>query len=405
MALRASRSLRHAPPPSPFVYSGALLRAVPPTFAAHALRSPPPPGAAAAAPIDNARAAAAHAAYARALEALLGGGPSALTTVPPVEPGDVDELEFAAAGGSGASSAARADARAAALALARGAPDAVFLEDTAVVVGDTAFMTRSARSSRRGEGAGVARALAARGLRVVPAPPAPAVIDGGDVVFTGRGFIVGLGARTNRAGVAALAAAFPGLAVTTVPLAVIAARAAARPRYERKVPFGGLGPFPGADGGGGEGGEGGKGAGGTGAGAARAPAPPLRAHALAHPPPLHLKSVMTMIGPSTLAVADTLVGRAAAFVVQDSAPAPRAARAGGRALTCVLVPDAPAANAVFANGRLLVRAAAEFPASHDALARYAAAEGMPRPLEVDGSELAKADGALTCCALLLHEVG
>ncbi len=48
----------------------------------------------------------------------------------------------------------------------------------------------------------------------------PAVkLDGGDVLFTGREILVGLSSRTNKAGVEAVQAAFPGFPVTGIEVA------------------------------------------------------------------------------------------------------------------------------------------------------------------------------------------
>jgi dimethylargininase len=82
-------------------------------------------------------------------------------------------------------------------------PDCVFVEDTAVVVDEVAVATRPGAASRRGEVDAVAAALG--GLRRVVRVAAPATIDGGDVVVDGRRVFVGRTARTNEAGVAALA--------------------------------------------------------------------------------------------------------------------------------------------------------------------------------------------------------
>lgn len=43
-------------------------------------------------------------------------------------------------------------------------------------------------------------------------------LDGGDVLFTGREFFVGLSAKTNEAGARAVAAAFPEFPTTPVPV-------------------------------------------------------------------------------------------------------------------------------------------------------------------------------------------
>jgi dimethylargininase len=73
-------------------------------------------------------------------------------------------------------------------------PDCCFVEDTAVVVGDTAIVCEMGARSRRGEEVAVAGALAGRRLfRLEP----PATMDGGDVIFLGGRLFVGLTARTN----------------------------------------------------------------------------------------------------------------------------------------------------------------------------------------------------------------
>lgn len=83
-------------------------------------------------------------------------------------------------------------------------PDAVFVEDTAVVLDELAVVTRPGAASRRGEAASTAAALA-RLLPVVTLE-APATLDGGDVLRVGRTLYVGRTTRTGGAGVAALAA-------------------------------------------------------------------------------------------------------------------------------------------------------------------------------------------------------
>jgi len=96
-------------------------------------------------------------------------------------------------------------------------PDAVFVEDTAIVLDEVAILTRPGAPSRRGEGETVAAALA--GYRTVRAIEAPGTIDGGDVLRVGREIFVGRSARTNEDGIAQLAAiAQPfGYRVTAVP--------------------------------------------------------------------------------------------------------------------------------------------------------------------------------------------
>ncbi len=115
-------------------------------------------------PIDVARAQAQHAAYVRALSAL---------------GCEVVELESLAEH-----------------------PDAVFVEDTALVLDEVAVMTRPGAESRRGELASIELALAPhrRCLRI----EAPGTLDGGDVVVLGRRVLVGRSSRSNDAGIDAL---------------------------------------------------------------------------------------------------------------------------------------------------------------------------------------------------------
>jgi dimethylargininase len=82
-------------------------------------------------------------------------------------------------------------------------PDAVFVEDTLVVYGDLAVVTRPGAPTRRGETAGAAAAAAALGLQLAHLEP-PATLDGGDVLKIGTTVYVGVGGRTNDAGVAGL---------------------------------------------------------------------------------------------------------------------------------------------------------------------------------------------------------
>jgi dimethylargininase len=81
-------------------------------------------------------------------------------------------------------------------------PDAVFVEDVAVVLDEVAVMTHPGAASRRREGASVAAAL--RAFRTLQAIDGDATIDGGDVLRVGRTLFVGQGARTNAAAVARL---------------------------------------------------------------------------------------------------------------------------------------------------------------------------------------------------------
>jgi dimethylargininase len=78
-------------------------------------------------------------------------------------------------------------------------PDSVFIEDAALVLDELAVITRPGAESRRAETAGVAEAV--RGYRPIAAILAPGTLDGGDIVHMGRQLLVGVGYRSNEAGV------------------------------------------------------------------------------------------------------------------------------------------------------------------------------------------------------------
>jgi dimethylargininase len=82
-------------------------------------------------------------------------------------------------------------------------PDAVFVEDVAVVVDELAVMTIPGAPSRRPEVAGVAAALGR--FRDLAWLEPPATLDGGDVLRVDRTFYVGRSSRTNAAGIGQLA--------------------------------------------------------------------------------------------------------------------------------------------------------------------------------------------------------
>jgi len=83
-----------------------------------------------------------------------------------------------------------------------GFPDAVFVEDTAVVLDEVAILARSGATSRRGEVDGIEPTL--RQYREVRRITAPATLDGGDVVVTDQAILVGASSRTSEDGARAL---------------------------------------------------------------------------------------------------------------------------------------------------------------------------------------------------------
>jgi len=95
-------------------------------------------------------------------------------------------------------------------------PDCVFIEDTAVILGSTAVITRSGALSRRGETGPVAVAL--REHLALVEIEAPGTIDGGDVFILNDVVYVGRSERTNEEGIDQLrsAAMAQGLELVTV---------------------------------------------------------------------------------------------------------------------------------------------------------------------------------------------
>lgn len=76
-------------------------------------------------------------------------------------------------------------------------PDCNFIEDTAIIVGDTAVISRMGALERRGEEEAVEKVLEQlNGYKIVHID-APGTMDGGDILFTGKHLLVGLSHRTN----------------------------------------------------------------------------------------------------------------------------------------------------------------------------------------------------------------
>lgn len=97
-------------------------------------------------------------------------------------------------------------------------PDAVFVEDAAVVLDEIAIVTRPGAASRRGETASVAAALAA--WRPLTHITPPGTLDGGDVLRVGRTLYVGATARSNAAGIGNLAEVVAPLGYQVQPVPV-----------------------------------------------------------------------------------------------------------------------------------------------------------------------------------------
>lgn len=97
-------------------------------------------------------------------------------------------------------------------------PDAVFVEDTAVVLDELAVITRPGAASRRAETPDVEAALSVwrPTARIQP----PGTLDGGDVLRLGRRLFVGLSQRSNREGIRQLEAIVQDHGYLVAPVAV-----------------------------------------------------------------------------------------------------------------------------------------------------------------------------------------
>ena len=194
-------------------------------------------------------------------------------------------------------------------------PDAVFIEDTALVFDQIAVMAHPGAESRRSELPPVERALASH--RALAHIEPPGTLDGGDVLVVERHVFVGRSSRTNDAGIEQLNAILSPFGYTVEGVPVLGC--------------------------------------------------------------LHLKSAVTAIGGHTLLI-NRAWTRADAFRRYD--------------LVDVHPFEPAAANALQVGERLIYPA--EFPRTAERLER--------RDLKlhtVPASELAKAEGGVTCCSLIV----
>ena len=99
------------------------------------------------------------------------------------------------------------------------APDSAFVEDTVVVCGDLAVLTRPGAPERRVEVAGAERAVRELGLDVERIEK-PGTLDGGDVLRVGATLYVGRGRRTNAEGIRQLSALAEPRGFTVVAVAL-----------------------------------------------------------------------------------------------------------------------------------------------------------------------------------------
>ncbi|MEP6731160.1 MAG: arginine deiminase-related protein [bacterium] len=193
-------------------------------------------------------------------------------------------------------------------------PDAVFIEDTAIVLDEIALVTRPGARARRAELDAVRGALME--YRPVIALDAPATLDGGDVLRVDRTLYVGRSGRTNDEGIEQLRRLVRAYDYEVVPVA-----------------------FSGC---------------------------------------LHLKSAVTEVADRVLLLNPAWV-HASAF--------------SGCEVVEVAEGEPFAANGLRIENRVIY--SSQYPLTRDALVQ----RGV-QPALVDSSELAKAEGAVTCCSLV-----
>jgi dimethylargininase len=102
-------------------------------------------------------------------------------------------------------------------------PDAVFVEDPVIVRRGVAVLARPGADARRGEVAGVGKAVEELGLAIASIQ-APGTLDGGDVLKVGDTLYVGRGGRTNGEGIRQLRtilSAATGDRVVAVPVSSV----------------------------------------------------------------------------------------------------------------------------------------------------------------------------------------
>ncbi|KAG5672788.1 hypothetical protein PVAND_002882 [Polypedilum vanderplanki] len=89
-------------------------------------------------------------------------------------------------------------------------PESVFIEDTAVVCNNIALITKPNSAARQKEVENVRAILRKElDLAIVEIADPKAKLEGGDVLFTGKEFFVGISEFTNEGGARAVANAFP----------------------------------------------------------------------------------------------------------------------------------------------------------------------------------------------------
>ncbi|CAG0879613.1 unnamed protein product, partial [Darwinula stevensoni] len=98
-------------------------------------------------------------------------------------------------------------------------PSCPYVEDCAIVCNGAALIAKPAAASRKRETEAIRAVLKKElNLYIMEVTDPNATLDGGDVLFTGREFFVGLSTNTNEGGAAAVASAFPEFPCTPIKL-------------------------------------------------------------------------------------------------------------------------------------------------------------------------------------------
>jgi len=218
--------------------------------------------------------------------------------------------------------------------------DSVFVEDTAVVLRQSKYTvaTSIAVESRKGEAADVLDTFRSKcNHEVINGLESGEFLDGGDVLFTGKLFLIGVSKRTNMPGALKFAKIITALR-PEIPVEFIT------------VPFG-----------------------------------------------LHLKSICSMFGNKAIIASS-----------QCSQPFLAQLELKSKISDIILVPNPEAANCVWiqltnqskAEDHIIVRK--EFPHSLKILHENAKRLGIDNIHDCEATEVSKADGALTCCSVIME---
>lgn len=207
-------------------------------------------------------------------------------------------------------------------------PDCVFVEDPVIVANGKAFITRPGAKVRRPEARRMKKFIESTGLdlQIIDCCSSEATIDGGDVLFTGREFFVGLSTRTNAEGVSALQDAFPEYPV----------------------------------------------------------------HGISVDAGLHLKTLSSVAAEDVIIIGTSAASKSAKKQIQAATK---------YSMNFVELPKDAPANVLVANGAMVHVGREEHPESASIIEEVF--QEMQR-IPVTNKELARVDGSLTCCSVLIN---